>query len=215
MEPLPSWRVLRTPYNHAPCVCVCVSDFLIPLQTSAKYLVPILMKRCPWRNRWPLSAATFTSVKYPPSDHTSRTGTDLLVSSLTFSGPDYCNFTLSGLPSSSLNRLQKVQNNAAKRPQTKIWLRYYPSGEKQNKNTAPCWGPYPLQNRHTCFQALWEFSSSTPFRTTWHLPTVSNSSVQQWKTYLNSARSRSFTFNQLKSGTLFLHLPATLHLSPL
>ena len=124
----------RSAYTIQPCVCVCVSDFLIPLQTSAKYLVPILMKRCPWRNRWPLSATTFTSAKYPPSDHTSHAGTDLLVSSLILSRLDCCNFTLSDLPSSSLNRLQKVQNNAARRPpQTKIWLRYYPSGEKQNK----------------------------------------------------------------------------------
>ena len=38
-----------------------------------------------------------------------------LVSSLILSKLDYCTSTLSGLPSSSLNRLQKVQNNAARR----------------------------------------------------------------------------------------------------
>ena len=43
---------------------------------------------------------------------------------------------------------------------------------------ALCWGPYPVQNCHTCFQALLEFTSSVPFRTTSHLPTgLSNSSV--------------------------------------
>ena len=43
-------------------------------------------------------------------------------------------------------------------------------------------GPYPLQNCYTSFQALWEFSSSVPFRTASHLPTLLNSSVQHWKT---------------------------------
>ena len=47
---------------------------------------------------------------------------------------------------------------------------------------ASCRGPYPLQNWHTGFQALWKFSSSVPFRTASHLPTLSNSSVQQRKT---------------------------------
>ena len=37
-----------------------------------------------------------------------------LVLSLVLSRLDYCTSTLSGLPSSSLNRLQKVQNNAAR-----------------------------------------------------------------------------------------------------
>ena len=54
-----------------------------------------------------------------------------------------------------------------------------PSGKT---TLAPCWGPYPLQNCHTSFQALWEFSSSVPFRTALHLPTLSSSSNQQWKT---------------------------------
>jgi len=65
-------------------------------------------------------------------------------------------------------------------PQTKIGPRYSPSGKT---TLAPCWGPYPLQNCHTSFQALWELSSSIPFRTASHLPTLSNSSVQQWKTF--------------------------------
>ena len=38
-----------------------------------------------------------------------------LVLSLVLSRLDYCTSTLSGLPSSSLNRIQKVQNNAARR----------------------------------------------------------------------------------------------------
>ena len=63
--------------------------------------------------------------------------------------------------------------------QRKIWPHYFPPGKT---TLAPCWGPYPLQNCHTCFQVLWEFSFSVPFRTASHLSTLSNSSVQQqWK----------------------------------
>ena len=44
----------------------------------------------------------------------SDESTAQLVSSLILSRFDFCNSTLSGLPSCSLNRLQKVQNNAAR-----------------------------------------------------------------------------------------------------
>jgi len=44
----------------------------------------------------------------------STESTHQLVSSMILSRLDYCNGTLSGLPSTSLNRLQKVQNQAAR-----------------------------------------------------------------------------------------------------
>ena len=44
----------------------------------------------------------------------STESTSQLVSSMILSRLDYCNSTLSGLPSTSLNRLQKVQNQAAR-----------------------------------------------------------------------------------------------------
>ena len=111
----------------------------------------------------------------------SDQSTAQLVSSLIFSGFDYCNSTLSGLPSSSLNRLQKVQKQCCQTcpPQTKIRPRYSPSGKP---TLASCRGPYPLQNCHINFHINFQLSSSVPFRTASHLPTLSNSSVQQRKT---------------------------------
>ena len=113
-----------------------------------------------------------------------------LASSLILSRIYYCNYALSGLPSSSLNRLQKIQNNDVRLVLQKRKLDHIihllekktkklkKNRRNKNKTTlAPGWSPCALQNWHTSFDALWEFSSKTAS----HLPTLSNSSTQQRK----------------------------------
>ena len=105
-------------------------------------------------------------------------------------------------PSPALNWPQKVQNNAARLVRTSC---------EANENRTKLLpfqknyiGPYPLQNCHTSFQALWQFSSSIPFRTASHPPALWNSSVQQGKllivpkTNLKVAGNRSFHFQAAK-----------------
>ena len=74
------------------------------------------MNLCPWISRSPCcNSATQLHLRKIASirPYLSISSTAQLVSSMILSRLDYCNSTLSGLPSSSLNRLQKVQNNAA------------------------------------------------------------------------------------------------------
>ena len=87
-----------------------------------------------------------------------------LLSSLTLSTLYCCNSTPI-LPSSSSNRLEKFQNNYSRLAlhNTKIWLCY---SSFEEALLAPWWGEYPLQNWHTCFEALWEFSPSFLFSIT-------------------------------------------------
>ena len=86
------------------------------------------------------------------------------------------------------------------------------------KNTlAPCWGPYPLQNCHTSFQALWELSppylsellhTYQPSRT---LRSSSEKLLKVPKTSLKSAGKGSFHFQAAKIRN---SLPRTVHNSP-
>ena len=89
----------------------------VPFQTSAKNLGVHLDETLSMKEQATslcrsslLSPRKIASIRPYLSDES----TAQLVSSLILSRLDYCNSTLSDLPSSSLNRLQKVQNNAAR-----------------------------------------------------------------------------------------------------
>ncbi len=89
----------------------------VPFQTSAKYLGVILDATLSMKEHvTSLCRSSYFHLRKTASirPYLSDESTAQLVSSLTLSRLDYCNSTLSGLPSSSLNRLQKVQNNAAR-----------------------------------------------------------------------------------------------------
>ena len=128
----------------------------VPFQTSAKYLGVHLDETLSMKKLvTSLCRSSYFRLRKKASirPYLSDQSTAQLVSSLIFSRFDYCNSTLSGLPSSSLNRLQKVKKQCCQScsPQTKIRPRYSPSGKP---TLASCRGPYPLQNCHINFQAL-------------------------------------------------------------
>ena len=81
----------------------------VPFQTSAKYLGVKEQVTS-------LCCSSYFHLRKIASirPYLSDESTAQLVSSLILSRLDYCDSTLSGLPSCSLNRLQKVQNNAAR-----------------------------------------------------------------------------------------------------
>ena len=89
----------------------------VPFQTSAKYLGVHLDETLSMKRQvTSLCRSSYFHLSKIASirPYLSDESTAQLVSSLILSRLDYCNSTLSGLPSSSLNRLQKVQNNAAR-----------------------------------------------------------------------------------------------------
>ena len=94
-----------------------IGSSVVPFQPSAKYLgvhldetlsmdvhISAVCRLCNFHLRKISSIRQFLSVE----------SVSQLVSSMILSRLDYCNSTLSGLPSVSLNRLQKVQNHAAR-----------------------------------------------------------------------------------------------------
>ena len=89
----------------------------VPFQTSAKYLGVHLDETLSMKEQvTSLCCSSYFHLRKIASirPYLSDESTAQLVSSLILSRLDYCNSTLSGLPPSSLNRLQKVQNNAAR-----------------------------------------------------------------------------------------------------
>jgi len=89
----------------------------LPFQTSTKYLGVHLDETLSMKEQvTSLCRSSYFHLRKIASirPYLSDESTAQLVSSLILSRLDYCNSTLSGLPSSSLKRLQKVQNNAAR-----------------------------------------------------------------------------------------------------
>ena len=89
----------------------------VPFQTSAKYLGVHLDEALSMKEQvTSLCRSSYFHLSKIASirPYLSDESTAQLVSSLILSRLDYCNSTLSGFPSSSLNRLQKVQNNVAR-----------------------------------------------------------------------------------------------------
>ena len=89
----------------------------VPFQTSAKYLGVHLDETLSMiKQISSLCRSSYFHLRKIGFNRAyfSNESTAKLVLSLFLSRLDYCNSTLSGLPSSSLNRLQKVQNNAAR-----------------------------------------------------------------------------------------------------
>ena len=128
----------------------------VPFQTSAKYLGVHLDETLSMKKRvTSLCCSSYFHLRKIASirPYLSDESTAQLVSSLILSRLDYCNSTLSDLPSSSLNRLQKVQNNAARLVLHKRKSDHVIPLLKKT-TLASCRGPYPLQNCHTGFQAL-------------------------------------------------------------
>ena len=89
----------------------------VPFQTSTKYLGVHLDETLSMKEQvTSLCRSSYFHFRNIASirPYLSDESTAQLVSSLILSRLDYCNSTLSGLPSCLLNRLQKVQNNAAR-----------------------------------------------------------------------------------------------------
>ena len=89
----------------------------VPFQTSAKYLGVHLDETLSMKEQvTSLCRSSYFHLRKIASIRTclSDESTAQLVSSVILSRLDYCNSTISGFPSCSLNRLQKVQNNASR-----------------------------------------------------------------------------------------------------
>ena len=87
----------------------------VPFQTSAKYVGVYLEETVSMNEQISsLCRSSYHHLRKIGSirPYLSNASTAKLVSSLIFSKLDFCSSTESGLPSSSLNRLQKIQNNA-------------------------------------------------------------------------------------------------------
>ena len=98
-------------------VSLSINNCTIPFQHSVKYLGVALDQTLSMQNHISnVCRSTFLALRRIASirPYLSVHSTRVLIHALVMSRLDYCNSTLSGIPSEHLARLQRVQNNAAR-----------------------------------------------------------------------------------------------------
>ena len=191
----------------------------IPFQSSAKYLGVHLDENLSMTKQ--ISSVCRSSYLHlrkisSIGQYLSRETTAQLVLSLVLSRLDYCNSTLSGLPSYALQRIQKVQNNAArlvfrKRKSVHVTpllkqLHWLPVDARiQYKLATLAFKFFENSLPHYLSELLHAYQPSRTLRS-------SNEKLLKIpKTNLKSAGNRSFSF---QSPQIWNSLPASLRDSP-
>ena len=191
----------------------------VPFQTSAKYLGVHLDETLSMKEQMTslCRSSYFHFRKIAPiRPYLSDENTAQLVLSVILSRLDYCNSTLSGLPSCSLNRLQKVQNNAAR-----LVLRKRKSDHVTHLLEKLHWLPVEARIHYKIATlAFRHFENSLPsylsellhtYQPSRTLRSSSEKLLKVPKTYLKSAGNRSFYFQAAK---IWNSLPTNVRSSP-
>ena len=191
----------------------------VPFKISAKYLGVHLDETLSMKEQVTSLCRSFyfhlrkiASIRPYLSDES----TAQLVSSLIISRLDYCSSTLSGLPSCSLNRLQKVQNNAAR-----LVLRKQKSDHVTPLLEKLHWLPLEARIHYKIATlAFRHFENSLPpylsellhtYQPSRTLRSSSEKLLKVPKTNLKSAGNRSF---HLQAAKIWKSLPTNVRSSP-